>query len=58
MANLVIRPALLGHMYINASVSVSPFSFFFMVIRGAEWYQRDLEQVCVALQQCPLVFRV
>lgn len=58
MANLVIRPALSGHVHFNASVSQPLLFFVFMVIRGAKWCQRDLEQLCAALEQCTLVFRV
>lgn len=52
MANLVIRPALLGLVYLNTSVSQPLLFSLFMVISGAKWCQRDLEQLCAALEQC------
>lgn len=58
MANLVIKQALLGHVHLNASVSQPLLFFLFMIISGAKWCQRDLEQLCAALEQCTLVFRV
>lgn len=67
MANLVIKPALLGHVDLNASVPQPLLFLLFIVISWAKWCQRDLELLCAApsmmyisivysVDHCPFVY--